>query len=54
MADIVKKLMKKLSIDIDDDKKLSSDEIMELENTYGAHKYFNPINSINCFLVIIL
>jgi len=36
MSEIIKKLMEKFSFD--DEKKLSSEEIIEMENTYGAHK----------------
>ena len=33
---MIKKLMDKLSFD--DERKFSSEEIIEMENTYGAHK----------------
>ena len=36
MSAIIKKLMNKLSLE--DDKKLSSEEVIEMERTYGAHK----------------
>ena len=36
MSEIIKKLMEKLSFD--DEKQFSSEEIIEMENTYGAHK----------------
>lgn len=36
MSEIIKKLMDKLSFE--DDEKLTSEEVIEMENTYGAHK----------------
>lgn len=36
MSEIIKKLMDKLSFD--NEKELTSEEVIEMENTYGAHK----------------
>jgi hypothetical protein len=36
MSEIIKKLMDKISFD--HNKKLTSEEIIEMENAYGAHK----------------
>ena len=39
MSKMLKKIMKKLSLDSgSDNENLSSEKIMEMESTYGAHK----------------
>ena len=40
MSEIIKKIMEKLSIEVDDDIKLTSEKVIEMEDTYGAHKYY--------------
>lgn len=39
MSELIQKLMDKLSFEGDSDKKLTSEKVIEMENTYGAHKY---------------